>query len=123
MRKWLLAAITATTLVGCASSPDEQAIAVANLRANQLNDIMPLDVGAYQFMRVRSQQTMILVDILYGGGSSVAPSQFLNNSINDYCSSPVIRPALDIGVSYAFSIRDVRGRPIAEQVISAASCE
>ncbi|WP_087019783.1 type II secretion system pilot lipoprotein GspS-beta [Thaumasiovibrio subtropicus] len=122
MKKLLLSLLCIATIAGCASSPDDEAMAIAQSRANRLNDLMPMDVGKYKFIRARSQEKFVLVEILYGGGSRVTPSQFLRNSIATYCEDPTIRPVLDKGVGYGFTIRDARGRPISEQVITAETC-
>ncbi|WP_413111368.1 type II secretion system pilot lipoprotein GspS-beta [Thaumasiovibrio sp. DFM-14] len=122
MKKFLLSLTVSSLLIGCASNPNEEVIALADLRANHLNSIMPIDVGEYKFMRAHAKSTTVLVDILYGGGSPITPSQFLSNSVKDYCQNPDIKAVLDKGVHYAFTIRDVRARPIAEQVINASSC-
>nr|WP_086939592.1 type II secretion system pilot lipoprotein GspS-beta [Thaumasiovibrio occultus] len=123
MKKTLTAILGVALLAGCASTSESDANLLAADRAEQLSRLMPLDIDKYKFVRAQSRDAVVLIEVLYGGGSKLAPSQMLAQSVINFCKDPSLRDVMGKGVHYAVTIRDIRGRPIAEQLVNEQACQ
>lgn len=124
MLKKTLACIALAALAGCASSPDDAAIALAKSRAAVINDKAPYNkVGEYQIMKAQAREKTVEITILYGGGGQIPPSVAVKNAAINYCNSQELSPMVNEGLGYKIMVMDMRGRTMAEQPVYAEYCK
>ncbi|MDD1782684.1 GspS/AspS pilotin family protein [Enterovibrio sp. ZSDZ35] len=129
MRDWLITA--KSVLVGalvlglsaCSSTSDlEIAETFAAQRADMLGKLVPVNMNGYNLVRAKANSAEIELTLLYSGSGDVAPTVLADGLEKRYCKENEISSLMDKGVSYKLLVRDARGRPVLERVITKEDC-
>ncbi|UJF19930.1 GspS/AspS pilotin family protein [Vibrio sp. SS-MA-C1-2] len=108
-------------LSGCANKNSE-AEALASHRASVLKNLpMPMDLGPFKLLDVKSKETMVELIMLDTGNDH--NGIYATESALNYCRDPELRSLLTKGVTYRIIIKDNRGRTIVERNIAEADCQ
>ncbi|KHA60533.1 hypothetical protein NL53_10715 [Vibrio variabilis] len=126
IKNTLLLAILAA-MFGCSSNAQQQRNLelLADNRAQLLSSELPLEVGPLSVMRASASGTTIELMMVYNQDQAGAKptSAVLKHSINTYCTNPSIRGNLNAGLTYRIKIRNTRGQLMADELVSAQTCE
>ncbi|HIF9356106.1 TPA: type II secretion system pilot lipoprotein GspS-beta [Photobacterium damselae] len=124
MLKKVIAVGALLILGGCASSDTDVANAMAKSRAASINSKAPYPkIDAYQIVRAQAKGHTVEITILYGGNSTISPTQAAKSAARSYCNNDELTPFFAQGVNYNIAIMDMQGRKLVQQPISEAYCK
>ncbi|PCS21859.1 type II secretion system pilot lipoprotein GspS-beta [Candidatus Enterovibrio escicola] len=124
MGRIMLASLLVVLISACSStSYEEKSKIFAAERAAMLSRIVPVDMNGYNLVRVKAEGSNIELTLLYTGGIDVVPIVLVKNIKKTYCSDTEVVSLMEKGVGYKLIFRDMRGRPVLENLISYQDCE
>ncbi|PKF50843.1 type II secretion system pilot lipoprotein GspS-beta [Enterovibrio nigricans] len=129
MRDWLItgkSVLVGALVLGlsaCSSTSDlEIAETFAAQRADMLGKLVPVNMNGYNLVRAKANSAEIELTLLYSGSGDVAPIVLADGLEKRYCKENEISSLMEKGVSYKLLVRDARGRPVLERVITKEDC-
>ncbi|WP_028025196.1 type II secretion system pilot lipoprotein GspS-beta [Enterovibrio calviensis] len=118
-----LAGAVALMLSACSTTSDQEiAESFAEQRADILSKIVPVNMNGYNLVRAKANGSEIELTLLYAESGDVAPAALVEKLKKTYCTDNEILSLLEKGVSYKLLVRDARGRPVFDRVISKNDC-
>jgi hypothetical protein len=126
MKKLLCLFLVFGALAGCSSSDDKQhqLELMASNRAGVLSAGLPLEYGPLKILRISSNKNVVEMIMIYNDDALGAKplNQVVNTSIYTYCNTPAVREQIDMGLMYRIKVRNSRGQLMADELVSAQTC-